>query len=115
MAKHVVLKDDIDGTTDKPVKTYHFALDGHHYEIDLHEVHYEQLRDSLGRFISKATKVTPTHTVARRAPRGTARRVVNADRERLTAIRTWARAHGHTVADRGRIPETIIAAYDAAH
>jgi hypothetical protein len=33
----------------------------------------------------------------------------------LVAIREWARAHGHTVSDRGRIPAKIIADYEAAH
>lgn len=36
-------------------------------------------------------------------------------REELTAIRTWARAEGHTVADHGMIPKKIVAAYEAAH
>ncbi|MFI2214966.1 histone-like nucleoid-structuring protein Lsr2 [Streptomyces sp. NPDC020141] len=31
------------------------------------------------------------------------------------AIRTWARANGHEVADRGVIPKQITDAYDAAH
>lgn len=30
-------------------------------------------------------------------------------------IRTWARAHGHDVPDRGRIPVEIIQAYEQAH
>ncbi|MFF8186159.1 Lsr2 family protein [Microbacterium sp. NPDC016588] len=32
----------------------------------------------------------------------------------LNAIREWARANGHTVSDRGRIPATVIDAYKAA-
>ncbi|MFI0915474.1 Lsr2 family DNA-binding protein [Streptomyces abikoensis] len=36
-------------------------------------------------------------------------------KEQLAAIRTWARANGHTVADQGMIPKKIVAAYDAAH
>jgi hypothetical protein len=36
------------------------------------------------------------------------------DRERNTAIREWARQHGHKVADRGRIPANVIEAYDKA-
>lgn len=30
-------------------------------------------------------------------------------------IRQWARANGHTVADRGRIPATVVDAYRRAH
>ena len=31
------------------------------------------------------------------------------------AVRAWARANGHVVSDRGRIPAAVQAAYDAAH
>jgi hypothetical protein len=33
----------------------------------------------------------------------------------VAAIRTWARANGHQVADRGSPPKTLLDAYDAAH
>ncbi|MFD3976224.1 histone-like nucleoid-structuring protein Lsr2 [Streptomyces cyaneofuscatus] len=36
-------------------------------------------------------------------------------REELAAIRAWARAHGHQVADAGMVPRRIQEAYDAAH
>ncbi|MFE1452678.1 Lsr2 family DNA-binding protein [Streptomyces olivaceoviridis] len=36
-------------------------------------------------------------------------------REELAAIRTWARANGHQVADAGMIRKSVIEAYDAAH
>ncbi|MGX1127825.1 hypothetical protein RKD49_007943 [Streptomyces glaucescens] len=35
-------------------------------------------------------------------------------KEQLAAIRTWARAHGHQVADRGTPAKTVLDAYDAA-
>ncbi|WP_030019322.1 Lsr2 family DNA-binding protein [Streptomyces monomycini] len=35
--------------------------------------------------------------------------------QELTAIRTWARANGHVVADKGMVPKAVLAAYDAAH
>ncbi|MFF0094619.1 histone-like nucleoid-structuring protein Lsr2 [Streptomyces canus] len=44
------------------------------------------------------------------APTGTKR-----SREQLAAIRTWARAHGHQVADAGMIRKAVLDAYDAAH
>ncbi|MGW3269033.1 Lsr2 family DNA-binding protein [Streptomyces sp. NPDC001056] len=34
-------------------------------------------------------------------------------KEELAAIRTWARAHGHQVADRGTPAKTVLDAYDA--
>ncbi|MFF0486764.1 hypothetical protein [Streptomyces sp. NPDC004435] len=36
-------------------------------------------------------------------------------RDELTRIRTWARAHGHPVADRGLPSKTVLAKYAAAH
>nr|WP_202531615.1 Lsr2 family protein [Streptomyces sp. SID8380] len=35
-------------------------------------------------------------------------------REELAAIRTWARAHGHQVADAGMVRKAVLEAYDAA-
>jgi len=35
-------------------------------------------------------------------------------REDTTAIRDWAREHGHKVSDRGRIPKSVLEAYQAA-
>jgi len=37
------------------------------------------------------------------------------NREQTAAIRAWARANGHQVSDRGRIPKSVIEAYQAAH
>ncbi|MGW6358535.1 Lsr2 family DNA-binding protein [Streptomyces sp. NPDC055092] len=36
-------------------------------------------------------------------------------KDELAAIRTWARAHGHQVTDRGTPAKTVMNAYDAAH
>ncbi|MEV5149387.1 hypothetical protein AB0L14_34615 [Streptomyces sp. NPDC052727] len=36
-------------------------------------------------------------------------------KEELAAIRTWARANGHQVADRGNPAKAVMDAYDAAH
>ncbi|MEU9376511.1 histone-like nucleoid-structuring protein Lsr2 [Streptomyces sp. NPDC048255] len=36
-------------------------------------------------------------------------------KEQLAAIRTWARAHGHQVADMGLPAKAVLDAYDAAH
>ncbi|WEH43961.1 histone-like nucleoid-structuring protein Lsr2 [Streptomyces sp. AM 2-1-1] len=36
-------------------------------------------------------------------------------RAELAAIRTWARANGHQVADAGMVPKRVREAYDAAH
>jgi hypothetical protein len=45
------------------------------------------------------------------APAATGKR----SKEELAAIRTWARANGHQVADKGNPAKTVLDAYDAAH
>jgi hypothetical protein len=37
------------------------------------------------------------------------------DREQASAIREWARKNGHNVSDRGRIPASVVNAYEEAH
>jgi hypothetical protein len=37
------------------------------------------------------------------------------DREQAGAIRDWARKNGHAVSDRGRIPASVVEAYEGAH
>ncbi|MFD1049891.1 histone-like nucleoid-structuring protein Lsr2, partial [Kibdelosporangium lantanae] len=38
-----------------------------------------------------------------------------ASREQTKAIRDWARQNGHVVSDRGRIPKSVIEAFEEAH
>lgn len=100
----VLLVDDLDGSTADESVT--FALDGVNYEIDLSNEHAEQLRADLAKWIGASRRVT-----ARSRSKG-ARRGGSSDAE---TIRAWARANGHKVSDRGRIPESVRAAYAAAH
>jgi hypothetical protein len=37
------------------------------------------------------------------------------NREQTKAIRDWARQNGYELSDRGRIPATVIEAFEAAH
>jgi hypothetical protein len=106
----VLLVDDIDGGTAD--ETVAFALDGTSYEIDLSAKNASKLRDALASYVGHARRVhrggrVQTHT----RTRGPAR----ADREQTQAIRDWARTNGHAVSDRGRIPASIIEAYNAAN
>jgi len=60
------------------------------------------------------TSATPK-AVAARPKTATRNGTMAAGRERTRAIREWARANGHTVSERGRIAEAVVAAYDAAN
>ncbi|HEX5741911.1 MAG TPA: Lsr2 family protein [Pilimelia sp.] len=109
-----VLTDDIDGgTADESVS---FALDGVQYEIDLSAKNAEKLRKALAPYLENATRVGRGGVVPGRRGRparglGTA----GADREQNKAIRDWAKQAGKEVSDRGRIPASLVAEFQAAH
>jgi hypothetical protein len=108
----VQLVDDLDGTAADDISTVSFALDGVSYEIDLTEANAEKLRSGLEEFVNSARRT------GGRVKRGTApakRAGSPASREQTKAIRDWARQNGYELSDRGRIPATVIEAFEAAH
>ena len=104
----VLLVDDLDGGPAD--ETVPFALDGVSYEIDLSAANAATFRDSLAQYVASARRVG-----GRAAGRGAGRRRAGGGDSRTAQIREWARANGHKVSERGRIPATIIEAYDKAH
>ncbi|MFF7975864.1 histone-like nucleoid-structuring protein Lsr2 [Streptomyces sp. NPDC007905] len=71
-----------------------------------------QLREvkAGGRAATVAQDVTPLAPApAPKAPTG------KRSKQELAAIRTWARANGYQVADKGNPAKTVLDAYDAAH
>jgi hypothetical protein len=114
--REVRLIDDLDGS--EAAETIDFGLDGREFQIDLSEDNALKLRDSIAEFVA----------AARRAPRGprasgrgnTSGNVnkgvpTRRDRAQTAAIRQWAQQHGHVVAERGRVPKTIVEAYEKEH
>lgn len=115
----VTLEDDIDGGTADETVT--FALDGITYEIDLSASNAQALRDAFSSYVGHGRRTSGRSGAAR----GTRTRTAStgsaasgggtsARRGDNAAIREWARAHGHSVNERGRIPASVIGAYDAA-
>ncbi|MDR0504757.1 MAG: Lsr2 family protein [Bifidobacteriaceae bacterium] len=102
----VLLVDDLDGGTAEETVT--FALDGVNYEIDLSGHNAHQLREALKRWTDTARRVSNRRTTGR------TRRPANPNDD-TAKVRAWALAAGHTVSDRGRIPQPIRDAYNAAH
>lgn len=104
---HIVLEDDMDGGTAE--ETVRFGLDGAMYEIDLSTTNAAKLRDVLAPYVG----------AGRRSTGGRGTRKTQGNRSGSGAspsdIRDWARANGHTVSDRGRVPAHVKAAYDAAN
>ncbi|SFT36860.1 Lsr2 protein [Geodermatophilus amargosae] len=111
----VILSDDLD--EDLPAdETVSFSLDGTSYEIDLSDKNAKELRDAFSRYVQAARKVgrgggRASGAGKSRATGGGGRM----DREQAGAIRDWARKNGHNVSDRGRIPASVVDAYEAAH
>jgi Lsr2 len=107
----VLLVDDMDGGV--ATETVSFGIDGGIYEIDLSANNAAMLRGALADYVAKArrsSKARPGSASVRpsRAP-------ARADREQTQAIREWARKNGHTVNDRGRVPASVVEAYNSAN
>lgn len=124
----VQLVDDLDGTDSPDIETVEFGLDGVTYEIDLGPENAESLRSGLAGFIDAArrtggrlkrgagprTTTSGNHTAPAGRP-GSGR-----SKEELAAIREWGRANADEYgfeppADRGRIGDAVVAAFDEAH
>ncbi|WP_454149036.1 histone-like nucleoid-structuring protein Lsr2 [Microbacterium lacticum] len=109
MAKKLITRiiDDLDGTElEDGGRTVSFSLEGRAYEIDLSDKNADKLRDALAPFIKVARSSSASGPRARRSARGSSN---------LAAVRAWANDNGHTVSERGRVPATVLAAYEAAH
>jgi hypothetical protein len=108
---NVELIDDIDGS--EAAETVTFGLDGSTYETDLSDKNASRLRGDLAPFIQAAHRVRSRGRSGR--PAVTARATPSvADRERTTAIRAWAASNGYEISTRGRIPASVVEAYETA-
>ena len=108
MARRIqtILDDDIDGGPADV--TIQFSYQGTQYEIDLSTKNEEKFVKALAPFTSKARKTGGSRRSSAKAPVG------KTDKRQLQAIREWARSHGHTVSDRGRISQEVQDAYNAS-
>jgi hypothetical protein len=108
----VQLVDDLDGSVAEDISTVTFGLDGASYEIDLTGGNADKLRTSLADFVGAARRM------GGRAKRGTGVHGAAApgtSREQTKAIRGWARQNGFGLSDRGRIPGSVLQAFEKAH
>ena len=108
MARREVIEllDDIDGGPAEGTMT--FGVDGVSYEIDLSTDHQDELRQILQRWIGAGRKTGRTRTAQASGRTRTGEPTA-------AQIREWATTSGHGLSTRGRIPQEIRAAYDAAH
>jgi hypothetical protein len=114
--------ENVDGA-----QTVSFGYDGYDYSLDLCQQHSDDFHNTVQSLISWSSDRTRSGA-GRRARRGGGAEEAGggaaaasaprstADRERLKAIREWARSNGYPdLGDRGRIPQAIVSAYEAAH
>jgi hypothetical protein len=118
----VTLIDDLTGEEAEDITTVEFALEGVTYEIDLADDNVAKLRDNLSRYVAAARKISGRRPGTRGADRSAGRANGNGkvagsgyNRDTLKAIREWAKQNGHNVSDRGRLPLTIVQAWEAKH
>lgn len=112
MAQKVTFVDDLDGTpVDEDGGTVRFSFDGVNYEIDLSTKNAEKFEKALAPYIEAGRKVRGGAA----SPAGSSSPAKKSDPQRLKAIREWANANGHEVSSRGRIPQEVVDAYDAAN
>jgi hypothetical protein len=113
----VQLVDDIDGTqiADNEGETVTFGLDGATYEIDLTRKNAQQLRNAVQLYIANGRRIAGGRGRPAGSGRASTGPATKRDPQQTKAIKDWAKANGHQVAARGRIPQSVLDAYEAAH
>lgn len=122
MGRKTVLVDDLDGTElPEDTQPIHLSLGRTTYALYLSEKNHEKLLKAVTPFIENAETVSSSAGRSTAAPA----RASNTDKERNQKVRAWAQATGFkfknaageevTLGDRGRIPQEVYEAYDAAN
>ncbi|MFT4044809.1 MAG: Lsr2 family protein [Gordonia sp. (in: high G+C Gram-positive bacteria)] len=111
MAKKEIIQviDDIDGKVLDNYETVRWSLDGKSYEFDTSSKHAQQFREALAKYID-ASRLSGVRATKRTVITGGTR-----SKEQTQAIRAWATRNGYDVSDRGRIPLSVLEAFEAAH
>lgn len=104
------LVDDLDGSA--AAQTVEFGWEGRRYEIDLSKKNVAAFERAMKPYLAGARSVSAARgrgAATRRRGRGAV-----ASRASLQDVRSWAREHGYEVSDRGRLPSSVLEAYEAA-
>jgi Lsr2 len=116
MAKKVVtlLTDDLDGT--EADRTVEFGLDGVMYSIDLSDKNAGKLRKALQAYITAGHRLGRGPVAGPGTPRTrTGAAAHQSSRDQNQAVRAWAAKNGYQVSERGRIPVSVVEAFNQAH
>ncbi|WP_344064647.1 Lsr2 family protein [Microbacterium pumilum] len=117
MARRIVhqLVDDLDGTILEigAGETVLFSIDGVAYEIDLTDDHARALREALAPYVSAGRSISSRGSNG--SGGGSSGRRRRTGQQDYSAIRAWAKSTGYEVSERGRVPASVLEAYEAAH
>ncbi|MCJ0875670.1 Lsr2 family protein [Streptomyces sp. AP-93] len=105
MAIRSIVESDLSGKPDAATAT--FGLGDTWYEVDLTAEERKKLEEALKPYLKVSRKAGRAATKKRVVPETTP--------EERDKIREWAKKKGFDFADRGRIPKTVMKAYDEAH
>jgi hypothetical protein len=117
MARRIVhqLVDDLDGTVLDvgSGETVLFSLDGVAYEIDLTDDNAAALREAFAPYVAAARSISSARAVS--GGGGAPRKRRRTGQQDFSAVREWAKQNGYKVSERGRVPASVLEAYEAAH
>jgi hypothetical protein len=113
VAKKTLIIDDLTG--EAGARTHSLPFDGVDYEIDLTDASFAELRKALKPYLRAARPVSGSRVPVQRVRRGasTTAKGTSAGTE-ASVIRTWARANGVAVTERGRVAPAVRDAWVAA-
>lgn len=106
----ITLVDDIDGG--KADETITFGLDGTQYVIDLSDKNAKQFRENIAKYVDAARKEKGGRAATGRGGRRAAAAPSGPD---TSDVRTWAKAQGYEVSERGRVSKDLIVKFQEAH
>jgi Lsr2 len=115
MAKttRVVLTCDLHVDDTEAVTTIRMDNGTARYELDLCQSHFDELTGA-GRRLRPRRRTGGSRSATKASDMATAKTRRRGRGVRDTAtVRAWARANGHTISDRGRIPGHILEAFSA--
>lgn len=114
MARQVITKliDDLGGG--EADETVSFAFDGIAYTIDLNSRNAAKFRDLMSPYQQAGSRAGRVGQSAQLRPYGrqTQAATQRSDRDQNKVIRDWAAANGYELSDRGRIPQSIVEAFE---
>ena len=117
MARTVIITDDVTG--EQGAKPRIITIDKVEYELDLTDASYAELKKAIKPFLKNARVIkgkapAPRRPAAAKPRRGRRPAAKKAAASPSAAARAWAAEQGIAVPKRGRVPATVIAAFEAA-